>query len=63
MSHTKRVPCDICDGTGKVPDHDLGKIVGNQWIVEELKDCWSCGGRGEVEIDPPKEPTEEPPHE
>lgn len=52
---SRQVVCDVCDGEGKVPDHDLGKLAGNQWIVEEKKTCWSCEGSGHVNADQPKE--------
>ena len=48
---TREVPCAVCDGTGKVPDHDTGKLEGNAWIVRTQVPCWSCGGKGMIRED------------
>lgn len=47
------VTCDRCEGTGKVPDHDTGRLVDNQWIVEYTVQCGSCEGKGQVRQDVP----------
>ena len=60
MSHTKEIQCEVCEGTGKVPDHDLGKLIGNQWVVEEKKVCWSCGGSGHARENTPEKPEDAP---
>ena len=49
--HAEWIQCDRCDGTGRVPDHDTGRLEGNKWIVEHTVPCGSCEGKGQVLAD------------
>lgn len=48
---TEWVTCNRCDGTGRVPDHDTGKLIGNTWVVEQTVICPSCEGKGQIRQD------------